>query len=96
MAKRQQSQSSRMSKESSGTRGRTNMNKTSSKSTNNRRSAVHIADNPDEQMQSAMPSEGGGQRNGRSKGSKKRSGARSKKNQSRGKTTSPSRTRAAR
>jgi hypothetical protein len=92
MAKRQQSQS----KETSGTRGRSNMSKASSKTSNNRRSPARVADNPEDQMQSAMPSSGSGQRNGRSSSGKQRSGVRSKKNASKGKTTSPSRTRAAR
>lgn len=95
MAKRQQSQSS-MTKESSGTRGRSNPNKTSSKSSNNRRSAARVADNPDDQMQSAMPSDGAGQRNGRSKSNaKSRSGTDAKKSGSKAKAK-PSRTRSAR
>jgi hypothetical protein len=57
MAKRQQSKTMQ-SKEMSGTRGRSNTNKASSKGSNNRRSAARVADNPDEQMQSAMPSDG--------------------------------------
>lgn len=93
MAKRQQSQSM---KETSGTRGRSNANKTSSRGSNNRRSAARVADNPEDQMQSAMPSDSTGGRNGRSRGSAKDRTVRSKKNQSRGKTTAPSRTRAAR
>ncbi|MGE4064219.1 MAG: hypothetical protein AB7E79_12705 [Rhodospirillaceae bacterium] len=94
MAKRQQSRS--MTKETSGTRGRSNMNKSASKSSNNRRTAARVADNPDEQMQSANPSDGSGGRNGRSRSGKQRTGTRSKKNQSRGKTTAPKRTRSAR
>jgi hypothetical protein len=94
MAKRQQSRS--MTKEASGTRGRSNPKKTSSKSSNNRRSAARVADNPDEQMQSAMPSDSTGGRNGRSRAGKQRSGVRSKKNASKAKSTAPKRTRAAR
>jgi hypothetical protein len=89
MAKRQQSRS--MTKEASGTRGRSNPNKISSKSSNNRRTAARVADNPDEQMQSAMPSDSAG----RSRTGKPRSGARSKKTASKTKAK-PTRTRSAR
>jgi hypothetical protein len=96
MAMRQQSQSN-LTKEAAGTRGRANTNKTSSKSSNNRRSKARAADDRDTQMQAAMPSDAAGQRNGRSKsGNKDRSGLRSKKNASTGKSTAPKRTRAAR
>jgi hypothetical protein len=71
------------------------MNKSSSKGSSNRRSAARVADNPEEQMQSAMPSDGAGQRNGRSKSSKQRSGARGKKAATKSKAK-PARTRSAR
>lgn len=98
MAKRQHSEAQHSdTKETSGTRGRSNMNKSSSKTSNNRRSAARVAENPEDQMQAAMPSDGAGQRNGRSRTGKSRSSASGdKKTQTRSKTTSPNRTRSAR
>ena len=69
-----------------------------SKSSTNRRSAVSAADMPDEQMQSAMPSDSAGPRSARASAGKAKSGmgAKSKKSASKSKAKSSSRARAAR
>lgn len=84
----------RRTKETSGTRGRSNTNKTSSRGSSNRRSAARVADNSAGQMQMQM-SQDSGMKAGRSRTGSKGT-ARTKKNQTRAKSTSPKRTRSAR
>lgn len=94
MAKRQQSSS--RTKEASGTRGRANTNKTSSRGTSNRRSAARVADNPEGQMQQSAMSDTAGQRNGRSTKNAKDRSTRATKSASGTKSKTPARTRSAR